>query len=141
MEFDYLGAHCSVSSCKLRDFLPFACDGCNLKYCISHRCYRSHNCKKVPKGIQVITCPLCGTGIDIENEEEADSLWNMHYHSAKCIKKQVDIFCANPNCKQKLNLCNTFECINCKKQVCLQHRFSDQHKCVDRDKRNKCLVF
>jgi predicted nucleic acid binding AN1-type Zn finger protein len=142
MEFEYLGAHCEVTNCKQKDFLPFTCDGCSLKFCISHRCYKSHNCKKVPKGIQVITCPLCGTGIDILNESQADYLWNMHYNSGKCNKPSLALKCANITCKVKLNYCNSFKCTHCDSYVCLQHRFPDQHKCreIGAKSGSKCII-
>lgn len=142
MEFDYIGCHCSVNHCKQKDFLPFLCDGCNKKYCLVHRCYKAHGCKMVPKGVQVIICPLCAQGIEIKNDEEADYLWNLHYNSNQCKKiNQIKLKCARQGCKNIINDINSINCNICGSLVCLTHRFSDQHKCKNvSNTSSRCLI-
>ncbi|XP_052229300.1 AN1-type zinc finger protein 1-like isoform X2 [Dreissena polymorpha] len=43
-ELPNIGKHCSVGSCKLLDFLPFACDGCKKIFCSEHRVKDVHCC-------------------------------------------------------------------------------------------------
>ncbi|OMJ93290.1 hypothetical protein SteCoe_3753 [Stentor coeruleus] len=129
MDFVNLGAHCSVGYCKQQDFLPFLCDGCGKKFCLQHRCYREHKCSNVPVGNQVIICPLCGKGININYDADVNYLWEIHSQSSNCTQT-FRVSCSNISCKKKLSEVNSITCNKCKKIVCLAHRFPDQHNCV-----------
>uniref|UniRef100_G3T7X9 Zinc finger AN1-type containing 1 n=1 Tax=Loxodonta africana TaxID=9785 RepID=G3T7X9_LOXAF len=42
-----IGQHCQAEDCRLRDFLPFVCDGCSGIFCLEHRSRESHSCSEV----------------------------------------------------------------------------------------------
>ena len=42
--FTDIGAHCSVASCNLQDFLPFTCAGCQQQFCLEHHTPKAHAC-------------------------------------------------------------------------------------------------
>ena len=43
MEFSDVGAHCSDSTCKQQDYLPFKCETCDKFYCLNHRFHGCEN--------------------------------------------------------------------------------------------------
>jgi AN1-like Zinc finger len=139
MDFVNLGAHCSVQYCKQQDFLPFECDGCRLKFCLKHRCYKAHKCKSVPIGRQVITCPLCGKGIPMLPGQDINFLWERHSASPDC-KASARLVCSNSACNKVLTDINSVVCSKCNKRNCLVHRFSDSHRCKE-IKESKCILF
>ena len=128
MDFEYLGAHCAVEYCKQRDFLPFACDGCHLKFCIDHRGYKSHGCNSIPQGNRVITCPICNKGIPYADNQDPNILWEIH--STKSCRKGPKLSCSSKGCKKIISEVNSIICNKCNQIVCLSHRYSDQHQCA-----------
>merc|ERR1712151_818352 len=54
------GTHCSDPYCRMCDFLPFKCDGCDKVFCKDHFAYDAHDCPGAKaKDRRVIVCPLC----------------------------------------------------------------------------------
>ena len=140
MDFVDLGAHCSVKHCNQQDFLPFLCDGCSLKFCLKHRCYKSHSCKSVPLGQRVLICPYCNKGIPFIESEEIVLTWERHTSKPEC-KKSQNFACSNNTCKKIISDINSIICKKCNKRVCLS-RYTDQHDCKKLNKNNsKCILF
>lgn len=46
MDLSHIGAHCAVSSCNVRDFLPIYCE-CQQKFCSDHISPELHNCSSL----------------------------------------------------------------------------------------------
>ena len=56
----YIGKHCSVDYCNMRDFLPFTCRKCRKVVCLEHRSLKAHNCEKMNSGnMRAVECPKC----------------------------------------------------------------------------------
>jgi len=47
MEFEKVGKKCSLSYCKVKDFLPFKCSKCKLDFCLEHRAESKHDCENI----------------------------------------------------------------------------------------------
>lgn len=134
MDLDHtnLGGHCEYQSCHQNDFLPFKCDVCRKKFCLSHCNYLAHQC--IGNGIKDMTsldCPLCGKSVKFSKSDSADAIWNDHYatictqtqstkHPSKCYKS---------SCNINLGPSNSFLCNKCKQNVCLTHRSCESHDC------------
>jgi predicted nucleic acid binding AN1-type Zn finger protein len=127
MEFADLGAHCSIQDCYQQDFLPFRCDACNLVYCRSHRGYSEHQCTRIPMGEQVQKCPVCNKGITLVPGQNINITISQHMDSSACKPDKASLC---PRCKIKLTGVNTVTCNKCRQQLCLAHRFPDQHSCT-----------
>ncbi|XP_015969517.1 zinc finger AN1 and C2H2 domain-containing stress-associated protein 11 [Arachis duranensis] len=133
-EFPNLGKHCSVSDCKLIDFLPFTCDRCNQIYCLEHRSYIKHNCTKPNKhDVTVVICPLCAKGVRLIPDQDPNITWENHVNTEcdpsnyeKATKKKK---CPAPGCREVLVFSNTIKCRDCMIDHCLKHRFGPAHKC------------
>jgi len=136
MEFGNLGKHCSETTCRQKDFLPFTCKFCEKTFCLDHREFSAHSCPKQNKGdIRAIPCPGCMKTLkydaSILNETE---FFDIHYatecaqnyNQAKAEKNKV---CEAPKCNTKLLAINTYNCDNCGKRLCLAHRYQDKHEC------------
>ena len=60
MDFQNLGKHCSDSTCRQKDFLPFQCKFCDKTYCLDHRSTAAHSCAAGNAGdMKAIICPVC----------------------------------------------------------------------------------
>lgn len=133
-EFPDLGKHCSVSDCRLIDFLPFTCDRCNQVYCLGHRSYIEHNCTKPNKqDVTVVICPLCAKGVRLIPDQDPNIVWEHHVNTdcdpsnyEKATKKKK---CPVPGCRETLVFSNTIKCRDCEVDHCLKHRFGPDHKC------------
>ncbi|KAK7244609.1 hypothetical protein RIF29_39433 [Crotalaria pallida] len=133
-EFPDLGKHCSVSDCKLIDFLPFTCDRCNLVYCLEHRSYIKHQCTKANKqDVTVVICPLCAKGVRLIPDQDPNITWENHVNTdcdpsnfEKVTKKKK---CPAAGCREILVFSNTIKCRDCMVDHCLKHRFGPDHKC------------
>jgi len=139
MDFQNLGKHCAVSSCHQHDFLPFTCNCCNKAFCLAHRDVSSHQCPNTLKGdARTIVCPLCSKSLHYDSgSTSAEELWNRHAatdcrqgnHPQAYQQKKAGKVCASKGCHEKLTLTNTCVCKTCRKELCLKHRFEDEHEC------------
>ncbi|RWS23933.1 AN1-type zinc finger protein 2A-like protein [Leptotrombidium deliense] len=135
MEFPDLGEHCSVSSCKQLDFLPFKCDACNQIYCKKHYFYTSHDCKEAhSKNKLVPTCPLCNEPVPCKRNETVDFAVSRHIDEEcsddRAKKKRDSVYsnkCSLRGCKQKEAIPIICDC--CRRNYCLKHRHPSDHKC------------
>lgn len=133
MEFDYIGKHCALPTCHQKDFLPFKCDYCHESYCLEHRAYSSHGCDGgLSKDVTSADCPLCHKTIRFTKAQDANMVWEEHYlngcsHEAK---QKVHKTCGRTDCRTILGPVNTFSCSKCRLQVCISHRFPDDHNCT-----------
>lgn len=63
MEFPDTGQRCTISDCKLLDFLPFTCSHCNDVFCKDHFHVISHKCSKfvdnIADGTERLTHFVC----------------------------------------------------------------------------------
>lgn len=129
-----LGKHCSVSDCRLIDFLPFTCDCCQQVFCLEHRSYSRHQCPKASKhDVTVVICPLCAKGVRLIHEEDPNITWESHVNIEcdpsnyeQATKKRK---CPVPRCKEMLTFSNTIKCRDCNIDHCLKHRFGPDHSC------------
>lgn len=129
MDFIYLGSNCSVLNCKQQDYLPFICEACKEKFCVEHRSFREHSCKKAPEGDVVFICPVCSQGISLIQGEDLNITWENHRFHGNCMKI-LKPRCANPKCKTRLTDINAVDCKRCHQKTCLQHRYTDMHDCM-----------
>lgn len=140
MHFSDLGKHCAEPTCRQVDFLPYTCKYCTKVFCTDHRSETGHNCENKNHGnIVSIKCPICLKVINYDsgltNEHE---VWTQH-HNTECNpanyapNSRVERIqsCPVKGCKTKLNSINTYQCKDCYQQLCLVHRFSDMHQCVE----------
>ena len=138
--FSNIGGRCAVVSCGQRDFLPFTCELCGKTHCLDHFRPEDHSCPLSGSDNRVvIVCPLCGVSVQILFGESADETWHRHAANGDCQPKSMEAKptktrCPVPGCRQALTVLNKFECKVCHTVVCLQHRYGDQHSCVDRAK-------
>lgn len=100
MEFSDIGHACGY--CRVHDYLPFLCNGCNLYYCLTHKNYCDHECKKSPykknKTRRLIS-------------KNSDNVYKCNYTNCKC-QSVVE-----------------FKCMRCNMHYCLKHRHCETHKC------------
>ncbi|BDA42411.1 Zinc finger AN1 and C2H2 domain-containing stress-stress-associated protein [Coccomyxa sp. Obi] len=137
-----LGDHCEVEECKQIDFLPFKCDACEKVFCLAHRKYSAHSCKKAgEKETQTIICPLCAKAIKLLPDQDANAAFERHSQEAcdpmNYAKVHKKARCPVPNCKEKLGSVNTYSCKTCGTSVCLRHRFPGDHDCTGRSAARK----
>jgi predicted nucleic acid binding AN1-type Zn finger protein len=134
-EFDHVGSHCTLPTCKQRDFLPFTCDTCKKPYCLAHRSYDAHNCEgALKRDMTSLDCPICGKSFKFDKSKDPNEIWEEHYNFY-CTKTESkssssSSSCARKGCISKLGPSNTFQCPKCLKKVCLSHRMSEEHECV-----------
>ncbi|CDW91540.1 zinc finger an1 and c2h2 domain-containing stress-associated protein 16-like [Stylonychia lemnae] len=138
MEFSKIGQHCSFQFCSQQDFLPFECDGCKKIYCADHTRADDHQCILPPDfdSIYVIICPICEARIKIKAKNDPNIAWETHSTSGECIPKmnqnQKPIKkCIAKKCYTKITDTNSVNCPNCLQQVCIAHRFQDDHQCTN----------
>uniref|UniRef100_A0A5K3EF61 AN1-type domain-containing protein n=1 Tax=Mesocestoides corti TaxID=53468 RepID=A0A5K3EF61_MESCO len=135
MEFPDLGAQCAVKSCRMLDFLPVRCSGCQLVFCKDHYCFDCHSC---PVGNsrdrQVPVCPLCGAPVPTGPNESADVKVGQHIDtsckSQPALALKGKIFknvCSLPKCKKKELV--PFRCERCHLNYCISHRNEMDHNC------------
>jgi AN1-like Zinc finger len=85
----------------------------------------------------VIICPICETRIKMKALQDPNQLWATHSASGKCVQKpdssgrpQQAKKCMADKCYAKLSTVNSVTCQQCLKEVCLKHRFEDDHQCT-----------
>lgn len=109
--------------------MPFTCDLCKADFCLQHRTYAAHNCPKAAGAdCRVIVCPLCKKGVRIVPDEDLAVTYERHRASKDCEKKVVRK-CPAKGCRETLGLVNTFHCTRCDQDVCMKHRFEEDHPC------------
>nr|CAH8847911.1 unnamed protein product [Trichobilharzia regenti] len=135
MEFPNLGENCSVSTCRMLDFLPLRCSGCHGVFCKDHYLYDNHNCKSPDiKNKQVPVCPLCGAIVPLRPGELPDVQVGNHIDAACRSKPALELkgklfsnACCMPRCKKKELI--PFTCDRCKLNFCVSHRNELDHAC------------
>jgi len=145
MDFQNLGKHCSDPTCRQNDFLPFTCKFCTKIYCLDHRSTSCHDCPKSNMGdTQVVICPVCLKTLSFDaGKMSQDEYWNIH-SATDCnpanyqkVKEEQSKRCPGKGCKVKMTPLNTYKCRGCRKDVCLKHRFEEDHDCfIDSGKKN-----
>ncbi|GAB2295539.1 hypothetical protein Dimus_029703 [Dionaea muscipula] len=133
-EFPDLGKHCSVDDCKQIDFLPFTCDTCHQVFCLEHRSYSQHDCRRAKQqDVTVVICPFCEKGVRRIPGEDPNITWEAHVRTGcgpsnyeKTRKKRK---CPVAGCREQLTFSNTVKCRDCSVDHCLKHRFGPDHKC------------
>lgn len=136
-----LGQHCSRDDCHQLDFLPFTCNACHKVFCLEHRQYKSHNCPNAnDQDVTVIVCPVCIKAIRTVPNEDENATWERHVRTdcdpsnyEKATKKPR---CPVRGCKEILVFANKVFCNDCKRDVCVKHRFGPDHGCEDFRKLN-----
>ena len=126
-----VGSYCEVSSCQQRDFLPFTCDLCSKKVCLSHKSYVAHSCAgSAAKDMTSMDCPVCNRSIKFSRADAPDEVWARHYATACQQQPQNAV---SPGkciiCSTILGISNTFHCTKCRLDVCLAHRLPEDHSC------------
>jgi predicted nucleic acid binding AN1-type Zn finger protein len=133
LEHTNLGNHCEAELCNQRDFLPFTCDVCQKKFCLSHRTYAAHDCIGASsKDMTSIECPVCLKTVKFAKSDNVDAVWNDHFVSScsgEPAKKKEIRKCYHQSCNIHLGPSNTFECRSCRQQVCMSHRRPEDHGC------------
>eukprot|EP00475_Leptophrys_vorax_P028006 TRINITY_DN401_c0_g1_i1.p1 TRINITY_DN401_c0_g1~~TRINITY_DN401_c0_g1_i1.p1 ORF type:complete len:191 (-),score=36.56 TRINITY_DN401_c0_g1_i1:118-690(-) len=127
MEFDGLGKHCALSSCKQLDFLPFTCSKCNQVTCLEHHSLNAHECPNAEEA-KTISCPVCEGVVAIAGGQDANQVMDDHI-SKGCAKPTSvkPLRCSLKGCKTKS--VQQVSCKKCNLSYCLGHRFPDDHKC------------
>jgi hypothetical protein len=82
---------------------------------------------------RAVVCPLCAQTIHFEEVEDVHAVFERHRVTtcrpegrAGRVKKDK---CKAPGCKEVLSLSNRVTCSSCRAEVCLRHRFPDDHAC------------
>lgn len=142
MEFEHLGQHCSLPTCRQRDFLPFVCNVCRKPYCLSHRNYDQHGCEgSLMRDMTSIDCPICKKSVKFDKSQDVNDIWEQHYFNncTQTASAQANSTfkssgntekCARQGCRTILGLSTTFQCPKCHKRLCLSHRYVDEHTCI-----------
>ncbi|KAL5480125.1 hypothetical protein EMCRGX_G023747 [Ephydatia muelleri] len=127
-----IGKHCSVTSCKRLDFLPFICEKCEGVFCVEHRREREHGCLNEDAGdVRVPVCPLCQKMLLKRIHTSANDTVEEHIvsgckdHVMPPPKKAGR--CSYKNCRQSELI--PFLCRECKHQFCVRHRLTNDHEC------------
>ena len=128
MEFEDLGKHCAF--CKQKDILPMRCNLCEQYFCIDHIRYDDHKCPSAHKYDNVvIVCKYCDQSVQLIPDVDPKIIVEEHLrYNCNPSKKHTKI-CPVRGCKQKLYAVNTIKCEKCGKEVCLKHRFPEDHNC------------
>lgn len=128
--------HCQFIGCNQRDFLPFSCKFCSKLLCSEHHKSENHNCTNLDVlDITSVECPICNKTVKFNKLQDSNEAWNIHYVN-DCSKKQEAVKQVKKciTCFIKLGASNTFTCLKCKKQTCLSHRDTSEHKCISNKK-------
>ena len=136
MEFQNLGQHCSVPTCKVKDFLPFNCIGCEKIFCVDHREGWNHECDRWADigSVFVLICPLCNMKIKMSATEDPNQVLHKHETSGNCNPeprtktKKVTCFA----CSTIVTEVNSVSCSKCLQRVCIKHWAMVDHDCLGR---------
>lgn len=112
------------------DFLPVRCDSCAATFCIDHYPYVRHNCKSgLQKDVQVPVCPLCSVPVPTPKGLSPDVSVSRHIDQ-DCKSETRKIYtnqCTMRGCRKKELI--PVVCSQCKRNFCLAHRHTADHKC------------
>ncbi|EGC29532.1 hypothetical protein DICPUDRAFT_158864 [Dictyostelium purpureum] len=131
-QLDHVGVHCSVSDCRLLDFLPYKCE-CGKQYCHDHRDPEAHDCIKKNEKINKIVhpCPICNCLVKVDSVASIDQVISRHIDSGECGKTKPNVpksyACTFKSCKSTEFV--KVLCDKCKVNYCLKHRFPSSHMC------------
>lgn len=137
MDFQNLGKHCSEPTCRQRDFLPFTCKFCVKPYCLDHRDTTSHACVNGNAGdIKAIICPVCLKTLKYDSSKYTENEYFQLHNASDCdasryaqVMKERSKRCPVAGCNTRITFMNRYECGKCKQELCLKHRYQDQHVC------------
>ncbi|CAK79425.1 unnamed protein product (macronuclear) [Paramecium tetraurelia] len=122
-----IGQRCKYSICRQKDFLPYECSLCKDVYCQEHRTQEAHECPKLSIKKSVILCPLCKKGLCYTSDQNENTIWEEHFEKDCPQQPKEKKVC--PICKDKLTDVTNFKCKDCGMEVCLKHRYREDHKC------------
>ena len=107
MEFQDVGKHCELASCRRHDYLPFYCPDCQKYYCLDHREQVAHQCP-----------------VYLEKQKKQQDI-NQAKRKSKA--KVIKHTCGVEGCKK----CNQVPiyCQKCGDNFCLSHRYPESHQC------------
>lgn len=125
------GARCRA--CGREDFLPVRCPhaGCSIMLCGGDEgCFSRHvaSCEfnnEAHNSDRLEQCVVCSAVVPAKKLEEHIAS-GCRLHQRKKLKKSPT--CSKKKCKASLMVCS-FECTDCGKKFCAEHRFPNQHKC------------
>lgn len=121
---------CDYFDCNFQEFLLFECKLCNKNYCLNHKTFETHFCKFIKNtNIISIECPKCKLSIKMYESEDKNQKLEIHFISCFGIPKSNFKKCSKKTCNNKLTFSNTFLCKFCNENVCLSHRFQEEHLC------------
>lgn len=130
-QFSDIGSNCFLKTCKERDFLPFECEYCKEKFCLTHRTPESHECQvgvRLQQRVSTTKCPKCSKVLRVPPLGNPESV--LFDHSLNKCHPEVDsLICAALNCRIQIKPSNSITCSTCRKKVCLKHRYEDAHQC------------
>ena len=115
---------------SLVDFLPVRCDACKETFCIDHYSYLRHNCTSgLQKDFQVPVCPMCNEPVPTAKGVSPDVTVGRHLDQF-CKQETKKIYtnqCTMRGCKKKELI--PLVCSQCKRNFCLAHRHTADHRC------------
>ena len=127
--FGDVGAHCTVSECRQRDFLPFKCELCKDVFCLQHRTPDSHVCLSRISEPEVVICQVCQHAMRVGPSSSKDATILQHEKST-CRGPQPIAACPVDGCRSKLTQSGSVICGICRVRVCLRHRYEETHTCA-----------
>ena len=134
--FDHnIGKHCTLDTCKQKDWLPVKCKYCSKVYCADHSSIETHNCPAYEKQYKkVYICPLCNKTVNINQNLTVEQNFSIH-EALDCKQDYVQNLpdhpiCGGLKCRIKLTELNSYQCQKCRHKVCLKHRMPEDHKCL-----------
>ncbi|KAI0075822.1 hypothetical protein K474DRAFT_1663820 [Panus rudis PR-1116 ss-1] len=116
MSLPEIGAHCTVPSCNINDFLPIRCK-CDNLFCKSHISAEAHSCP-------VIT--ISGTAL---NELGAASSTLQKCAAEGCKKPSLEAFVSDSTRENTSSRRSAALCPRCKQAFCASHREPPSHSC------------
>ncbi|KAG9294848.1 hypothetical protein G9A89_008540 [Geosiphon pyriformis] len=142
MELPDLGRHCSKTSCKQLDYLPFKCQYCKKEFCQEHSKAQAHDCLDAPseEGVRVPTCPVCNVPVPINKGEDPNIRMEQHIANdcsppPKTTSNKPFNACSFHTCKQRVAV--RLLCPSCGKNYCIKHRLDVDHNCDKIKAQNK----
>ncbi|CAD8176515.1 unnamed protein product [Paramecium octaurelia] len=125
---DYnIGKRCKYSICRQKDFLPYGCSLCSDEFCQDHRTPETHECPKLSIKKSVILCPICKKGLVYTSDQNENMIWEEHFQKDCTQQPKEKKVC--PICKDKITDLTCIKCKDCGMEVCLKHRYREDHKC------------
>ena len=106
------------------------CNYCKKNFCTDHRSFTDHECShKDNFDIVSIECLKCKKTLKMYKNEDEDIILNKHYEICSNIYDKKENICKKIGCKTKLVFSNTYNCKKCNLDVCMNHRFEEEHFC------------